>query len=248
MALVDMFNAISGTIKTPPGTSARAPGGLMLAYLACTTLALFGFEARAAEIAALKPLLCVFKPVTTLLLVAFVGHPLDHLRKRVVIGIFLSLIGDVALLWKNDAALTVGVAGFFFAHLFYICAFHHVGRWSSLVAIVAVLFTAATIVLLAVGLPGAKGVKWMAMAVYGTAVTAMVVVAWSTVGVKLAQPWLVAVGATLFYVGDVSIALNKYGVHEIPHSWFLTSGIYWVGQLGIALAARAGVRDDEGRP
>ena len=44
-------------------------------------------------------------------------------------------------------------------------------------------------------------------------------------------------GAVLFYVSDASLALNKFR-RPFPHAAWLTLGVYWLGQIGIALAAR----------
>ena len=41
----------------------------------------------------------------------------------------------------------------------------------------------------------------------------------------------------LFYASDSSLALNRFR-RPIPHAPFLTLGLYWLGQIGIALAAR----------
>ena len=49
---------------------------------------------------------------------------------------------------------------------------------------------------------------------------------------------LAAVGAVLFYISDASLALNRFR-QPIPHSALLAMGVYWLGQLGIAIAAAA---------
>ena len=49
---------------------------------------------------------------------------------------------------------------------------------------------------------------------------------------------LAAVGAVLFYVSDASLALNRFR-QPIPHGALLAMGVYWLGQLGIAIAAAA---------
>ena len=46
-----------------------------------------------------------------------------------------------------------------------------------------------------------------------------------------------AVGAALFYVGDASLALDRFH-RPIRFAPVLTLGVYWLGQLAIALAAR----------
>ena len=46
-----------------------------------------------------------------------------------------------------------------------------------------------------------------------------------------------ALGATLFYIGDAGLALETFH-RPIKNAPLLTLGAYWLGQLGIALAAR----------
>ena len=46
-----------------------------------------------------------------------------------------------------------------------------------------------------------------------------------------------AAGSLLFYASDTSLALNRFR-RGIPHAPFLTLGLYWLGQIGIAIAAR----------
>ena len=72
---------------------------------------------------------------------------------------------------------------------------------------------------------------------YAAALALMVVSAFAAFppgGVPLSA----ALGAGLFYVSDASLALNLF---SRPIQWapLLTLGVYWLGQLGIALAARA---------
>ena len=69
------------------------------------------------------------------------------------------------------------------------------------------------------------------------------VLAWiaasATLGGPLAAAPLAAGGATFFYASDASLALNRFR-RPIPHAAFFTLGLYWIGQIGIALAARGG--------
>jgi hypothetical protein len=57
---------------------------------------------------------------------------------------------------------------------------------------------------------------------------------------RLAGAPLAAIGAVLFYISDTSLALNRFH-RPIPHVAYLALGVYWLGQLGIALAARGPV-------
>ena len=67
----------------------------------------------------------VFKPLTTLLIIAFAwprGATVPGQRRWVRLGLILSLVGDVALLWPKEGFLP-GLVAFLLAHLAYIAAF-----------------------------------------------------------------------------------------------------------------------------
>ena len=83
------------------------------------------------------------------------------------------------------------------------------------------------------------------MVIYGVVISAMVVIAVAAVFSRPSLPGSLplglepvgAVGAVLFYVSDAALALNLF--HR-PFRWapLVTLGVYWLGQLGIAVAAR----------
>jgi uncharacterized membrane protein YhhN len=83
---------------------------------------------------------------------------------------------------------------------------------------------------------GAADVRWPAFA-YAIVISVMVVAAAATLGGPLRMAPFAAVGAALFYLSDSSLARNLFA-KPIPHVALLTLGVYWLGQLGIALAAR----------
>ena len=83
--------------------------------------------------------------------------------------------------------------------------------------------------------PGVTGLRGPVVA-YGAAVSAMVIAAFSTLGGPLPAEPLAAAGALLFYASDSSLAINKFR-RPIPHEPLLAFGVYWLGQLGIAIAA-----------
>jgi uncharacterized membrane protein YhhN len=152
----------------------------------------------------------------------------------------LSVLGDVALLWSGPRAFLVGLAAFLMAHLAYVLAFAGVAVWSPHVALVAVVAVTTTATVLRAIWPGARGLHGPTVA-YGVVISAMVISASATVGGggTFTQGGLAAVGAGLFYISDASLALNRFR-RPIPHIAFWTLGVYWLGQLGIALAARGG--------
>jgi uncharacterized membrane protein YhhN len=178
------------------------------------------------------------KPLTTALLFLVVGWPTTRVAVWVDVGIALSVVGDIALLGRGKGAFLVGLAAFLLAHLAYGAAFAGVAVWSPRVAVVAVIMIVVTARVLSAIRAGTVGLRGPTIA-YGVAISAMVIAAFATVGGPLPGAWLAAAGAVFFYASDASLALNKFR-RPIQHAAFLTLGLYWIGQIGIALAARGG--------
>jgi uncharacterized membrane protein YhhN len=206
----------------------------LVALAVSGTLAIYGAERGVGWLHA------VAKPLATALLLAVVGRPTTPFATRVEVGIALSVVGDVALLWSGPRAFMVGLAVFLMAHLAYVLAFVGVAIWSPHVAVVAVIAASTTALVLRAIWSGARGLHGPTVA-YGVVISAMVISASATVGGggAFAHGALAAGGAGLFYVSDASLALNRFR-RPIPHIAFWTLGVYWLGQLGIALAARGG--------
>jgi alkenylglycerophosphocholine/alkenylglycerophosphoethanolamine hydrolase len=179
----------------------------------------------------------VFKPLTTLLFFAIIGWPGSTFARCVCVGVALSVIGDIALLSESNTAFLVGLAAFLLAHVAYIVAFLGVAVWSPHVAVVAVLVTISSIVLVRATWKGSAGMHPATIA-YAVVISAMVIAAWATVGGKLPLAPAAAIGAVLFYSSDSTLALNRFR-RPIPHIAFFAIGVYWLGQLGIAIAASA---------
>ena len=205
---------------------------LVVAILVSTAIATFAAEKNA------KLLLVVFKPTTTILIGALVGWPEATFGKLVAVGIWLSLIGDVALLWPTKTGFLVGLGTFLLAHVAYVIAFIGVASWSWAVVPVAVVVAIATRSTVRAIWDGSKEVRGPAMA-YATVISLMVVCAAATLGGPLRLAPFAAVGAALFYLSDSSLARNLFA-KPIPHVAILTLGVYWLGQLGIAISARGG--------
>jgi uncharacterized membrane protein YhhN len=209
-----------------------APVIAVIAVLVVAALAVFSAERRIAWLHVPS------KPLTTALLFLIVGWPATRLAWWIDAGIALSVVGDVALLSASEGAFLIGLAAFLLAHLAYVVAFARVAVWSPHVAVVAVAtITVTALVLRAIG-PGTARLRAPTIA-YGIVISAMVIAASATLG----GPWvgapLAAAGATFFYASDASLALNRFR-RPIPHPAFFTLGLYWIGQIGIALAARGG--------
>jgi alkenylglycerophosphocholine hydrolase len=178
----------------------------------------------------------VTKPLATALLFAIVGWPHSRLSAWIDAGIALSIVGDIALLSGTDRAFMVGLGAFLLAHLAYVVGFVGVAGWAPLVGVAAILTGTLTVMVLRAIWPNTAG-KHAAVIAYGSAITAMVTAAFGTVAGGLPDGAYAAAGSLLFYASDTSLALNRFR-RCIPHAPFLTLGLYWLGQIGIAIAAR----------
>jgi alkenylglycerophosphocholine hydrolase len=201
----------------------------ILAMWVTSTLALIGAERK------IKWLEIVFKPITTLLLLAVVGVPRTRFAGLIWAGILLSVVGDVALLWQSKRAFLVGLGAFLLAHVAYVIAFLGAAVWSPHVALVAAVMIVSSSFLLRAIWTGAAGMHGPVIA-YAVVISAMVISAAATLGGPLPLAPFAAVGSVLFYISDSSLALNLFR-KPIPHVAFLAIGVYWIGQLGIAIAA-----------
>ena len=204
----------------------------VIAVLVLAVLAVFSAERRIAWLHVPS------KPLTTALLFLIVGWPTTRLAWWIDAGIAQSIVGDIALLSSGKGAFLVGLGAFLLAHLAYVVAFAPLAVWSPHVAIVAVATLTVTALVLRAIWTGAAGLQAPTIA-YGVVISAMVIVASATLGGPLAAAPLAAGGATFFYASDASLALNRFR-RPIPHAAFFTLGLYWIGQIGIALSARGG--------
>jgi alkenylglycerophosphocholine hydrolase len=218
-------------------------------------VALFLASAATAVTASLtgrRALVAVTKPLTTLLLFPVLGWPRMPVAWWIAVGLLLSLGGDVALLGSTKRAFIVGLVLFLLAHVAYILGFVSAAMWATggdgppvaPMVVSAIAVGLATALLLRRLWPGAGELR-LPVAIYGVVISVMVVSAVAAVAARPSSPLSIAVGmepvgavgAVLFYVSDAALALSLF--HR-PFRWapLLTLGVYWLGQLGIALAAR----------
>src|SRR4051812_45176161 len=104
-------------------------------------------------------LLFVFKPLTTVLVIVYAwprGANSPRQQRFVRIGLVLSLVGDVFLLWPKEGFLP-GLVSFLLAHLAYIAAFCVPARLAARSLVFAVYGVIAALILsqLWAGVPGA---------------------------------------------------------------------------------------------
>lgn len=209
---------------------------LRTAMLVSGAVAVWAMDQKVGWVAA------TFKPLTTVLLFKVVGRRDTSLRRRVTLGLVFSLIGDIALLGQGGVWFQLGLGAFLVTHVCYIVAFLPYSSFQWRAALVAMLGTcaSATTVVLAYAEAAKAGVV-IPVAVYAAAITGTLVTCTGAIGGPLTHAKTAALGAALFYAADTCIALNVFVPWlSLPHPAVFTTGVYWVGQYCIALAARGG--------
>lgn len=188
-------------------------------------------------------LVFAFKPLTTLLILAYAwprGADAPQQRRFIRIGLVLSLIGDVFLLWPK-AGFLPGLVAFLLAHLAYIAAFTVPVRLAAR-PFVFVGYAALALLILAQlwpGIPAALRAPVVAYVVCLATMAAQALVWWRSSVARAAADaplarWA-ALGGVLFMVSDSLLAVNKF-VAPLPLSslWILST--YWLAQGCIASA------------
>jgi len=213
----------------------RVPVALVAVFLASAAVAV------ASSLSGRRFALVLAKPLTTALLLVVAGPIGSRLAWLVHAGILFSLAGDTILLFPTKGAFLTGLAIFLLAHLAYIVAFAGVAGRALLAPpalVAAALVLGSSALLLRRLWPGVAGMRGPLIA-YAIALSATVTtaVAAATAGAPQALSPAAAVGAAFFYVGDASLALDHFH-KRIRYAPLLTLGVYWLGQLCIALSAR----------
>ena len=233
---------------------------------------LIALSAAAAIAAATLPaapaaLYMLLKPLTTVLLIAYAwprGADAPKQRRLVLIGLVLSLAGDVFLLWPRQGFLP-GLVAFLLAHLAYIAAFCVPLRLGSKPLVFAAYAVMAALVLAALwpGVPPALRAPVVAYVICLGTMAAQAAAWWRAsvdhhkpdaalartdhqadttlarighkVDTKLAR--MAALGGLLFMASDSLLATNKFALPlPLAPLWILAT--YWLAQWCIASALR----------
>ena len=187
----------------------------------------------------------VFKPLTTLLVMAHAwprGADQARQRRWIRIGLLLSLLGDVFLLWPRQGFLP-GLVSFLLAHLAYIAAFSVPLRLGAKPLPFVLYAAIAALVLMQLwpGIPAGLRAPVLAYVVCLAGMAAQAAAWWrASAGLpteKLARR--AALGGLLFMASDSLLAFNKFAA-PLPLSalWILLS--YWLAQWCIASSLQAG--------
>lgn len=197
-----------------------------------------------AEFANRRGLVYVFKPLSTILVIAAGAlaflEPAQNATYTVgvLIGLILSLGGDVALMFhESRRAFVVGLGLFLLAHVAYTAVFASLGRSSGWDVLSAAVLLAAGVGFYALIRPN-LGTMRVPVIAYMVVISVMVNRAVSTLASPLfgaGQAAMVAAGAVLFYVSDVILAAARFWRPWRYHR--ISLAFYYAGQFLIALAA-----------
>ncbi len=183
-------------------------------------------------------LLLVFKPLTTLLIVAHAwrrGRATPVARGVVLAALWLSLIGDVALLWPQQGFVP-GLVAFLIAHVLYIVAFTREHRFAAQPAALAAYALVAGTILAFLWSDIPAGLR-IPVAGYVLALTAMAaqaaVVGLRAQGSSARRARGLMIGGALFMVSDTVLAINRFAL-PLPAAGLWILATYWAAQWLIA--------------
>lgn len=154
----------------------------------------------------------------------------------IALGLALSLGGDVALMLRTNRWFLIGLVLFLLAHVVYSIAFSipsgfHAQDWLTAAALAA--FGLLVLAYLWKGLGRMKG----PVTVYVVVILFMVnraISAFFGSGFSPTQAWLVGLGAILFMLSDLMLAVNRF--RRPFRAEAASSLLYYAGQLLIALS------------
>jgi len=184
----------------------------------------------------------VLKPLSTLLVIAvallsfFTPNVHPAFTLWIAAGLVLSLGGDVALMFETNRAFLIGLVLFLLAHVVYSITFtvpngFHPGD----IATGAVLLVVAVAIYLYLR-PGLGSMQGPVIA-YTLIICFMVNRALSAFfgdAFTTTQAWLLSLGAVLFMLSDIVLAVNRFRQPMENHRLSLFA--YYLGQLLIALS------------
>ena len=183
-----------------------------------------------------------YKPLSTLLviLVAALSFSAPNVKAGytagVLAGLVLSLGGDVALMFDSRKAFLIGLVLFLLAHVAYSITFALFNGFYLGDLVSGGVLLALAIVVYRYLEPGLGQIKGPVIA-YIAIICFMVNRAASAFlgsAFTPAQAWLITVGAVLFWVSDLMLAINRFRRPFERHH--ISLAFYYGGQLLIALS------------
>lgn len=183
-----------------------------------------------------------FKPLSTLLVILVAALSLRTAGVKigytagVLVGLILSLGGDVMLMFPSGRAFLAGLVLFLLAHVAYAVTFTLFNGFYPGDLISGGALLALAVVIYRYLEPGLEKIK-VPVIVYIVVISFMVnraISAFFGTTFGPTQAWLMAGGAILFWISDLMLAVNRFRQPFKHHR--LSLAFYYGGQLLIALS------------
>ena len=207
---------------------------MTLRWLALTTIAIGCVSLVGANLAELPGIALITKLIasTGFIALAVSGAALQSRYGRwILTGLALSWAGDAFLELESQTYFLAGLVSFLLAHVCYTVAFAIQG-----VSLRAMMTTVIPVVL-ASGmatfwlLPYVDASMTAAVWAYVIVISVMVTFAWGARGAG--GTWLIPIGATAFYLSDLSVAIGQFVKPDFPnYVWGLP--LYYIAQTLLA--------------
>ncbi len=167
------------------------------------------------------------------------GALLTRYGNWVLAALCLSWAGDAFLELETRRYFLPGLGSFLLAHICYVIAF----------ATCRVQWSTVGLAAIAVGVASGIAMYWLSPYVgatmtlpvwaYVTVISVMVTLAWGVRGAG--GTWFIPIGATLFYLSDLSVAAGQFVKPDFPnYVWGLP--LYYAGQTLLALSAASSLQ------
>ncbi len=213
-------------------TPAALPRLRIVAIAISAVLAIVG-----AYVGDLRWLHLIFKPLTTLLIVALAlsfASAESGYRRAIVIGLLLSTLGDVFLMLSPNWFVH-GLASFLLAHLAYLVAFTRRARlgitWWPFVAYAVV--AGAVLAILWPSLPAQLQVPVVIYVMVLAGMAAQAAAVWKHRREHATA--LAALGGGVFVLSDAVLAIDRFAA-PFAAAGFVVLACYWLAQILIALS------------
>lgn len=149
-------------------------------------------------------------------------------------GLLVSMAGDLFLVGQTQRHFLLGLTSFLLAHIAYTTAFIQRGQDRRYALLGALPIIVIAIAVLAWLKPHLEPPIELPVQVYVAAISLMVITALGARGAG--APRLIVIGAALFFVSDIAVAMQRIVVPGFPaYLWGLP--LYYSGQLCLALGA-----------
>ncbi len=186
----------------------------------------------------------IFKPISSALLIVIAALsiliPQQHdpvYSIAILIGLLFSFGGDIALMFRSRQSFMTGLVLFLLGHVVYFVTFTFLNSFFVQNYTTVLILIVLAIVIFAYLYPGLGNMRYPVL-MYILVISAMMLSAVNTFESEyfsLNKAVFITIGAALFYISDIILAINKF---RKPFRYNRISlAFYYGGQLLIALSA-----------